>query len=160
MNPRKPTFRTPSGGEVFSSSDFTYANKPAIAPKSHIPTALITKLEHLYSLGLDIPIEMFDFLDVLIPGAKKYGANNWLNPNGSKSSHKQMHDSIFHHLAKSYSHPLQFIKNPNHPPISLIMALDTGEGGTGKHHLLNAMIRCGMAYTRQVRGIAHQDDEG
>jgi hypothetical protein len=48
--------------------------------------------------------DFYDIVNVLVPGAKKHGARNWEAGNqGSKSSFKEMHDSMFHHLADSYN---------------------------------------------------------
>lgn len=49
-----------------------------------------------------IPEEFYDLSLVLEMGAKKHGKDNWLTI-GTKSSHREMHDSMFHHLAESYS---------------------------------------------------------
>ena len=47
--------------------------------------------------------EFYDILKVLEMGAAKHGAHNWLNKaGGKKSSFKDMHDSMFHHLAESW----------------------------------------------------------
>lgn len=48
--------------------------------------------------------DFYDLLKVLEMGAKKHGARNWESGNnGSKSSFKEMHDSMFHHLAESFA---------------------------------------------------------
>lgn len=50
------------------------------------------------------PIEWLSFLaDVMEMGAKKYGKDNWLHPNGKSKSHVEMHNSMFHHIAESYT---------------------------------------------------------
>lgn len=39
---------------------------------------------------------------VLEMGAQKHGAHNWVE-HGKKMSHTENHDSMFHHIAQSYS---------------------------------------------------------
>jgi hypothetical protein len=84
--------------------------------------------------------EFFDFLKVVAIGARKYAMNNWLEPNGKRSSEKDMADSTFHHLANSFANPRS---------VDVDTKLD---------HLLSAMCRCGMLYTRRQRGIIHPED--
>ena len=79
-------------------------------------------------------------------GAEKHGANNWLDPNGSKSSFKQMHDSMFHHLAESYAQGSWFGK------------LDREDEESGLDPLLHLITRAQMMYTRIQRDIRHEDD--
>ncbi len=88
---------------------------------------------------LEIPSEMHDFMKVLEMGARKYSANNWLEPNGKRSSFKEYHDSAFHHLANSYSG----------------QRLDTE---SGLDHLLHVACNALMLYTRLKRGIKHEKD--
>ena len=76
---------------------------------------------------------------VLEMGAKKHGPKNWLEPNGSKSSHKDMHASMFRHLAESSTGK-------------------TKDDESGLHPLLHLATRALMVYTRQQRGIIHEDD--
>jgi hypothetical protein len=91
------------------------------------------------SENLVIPPEFFDFLKILRSGAEKHGPNNWLELNGRKSSHKEMHDSMFHHLSNSYAK----------------IRID---GESGLDHLLHLQVRAAMMYTRIVRGITHSED--
>jgi len=83
--------------------------------------------------------EFLDFLKILQFGATKYARNNWLLPEGGRSSHKEMHDSMFHHLAESYSGKMY-------------------DEDTGNHPLLHLAARALMVYTRFQRGIIHPDD--
>ena len=53
--------------------------------------------------GVELPDEMFHWFKIMLMGAKKHGANNWLNKDGTKSDHDSMHNSMFHHLADSYA---------------------------------------------------------
>ena len=88
---------------------------------------------------LEIPPEMMDWKHVMEMGAAKHGANNWLNPSGSKSSHKDMHDSMFHHLAESFSNQRIDVES-------------------GLDPLLHLATRALMQYTRIKRGLIHSDD--
>ena len=83
--------------------------------------------------------EFDDIYKVLEMGAKKHGAKNWLEPNGSKSSHKDMHASMFRHLAES-------------------SVGKTKDDESGLHPLLHLATRALMVYTRQQRGITHEED--
>lgn len=84
--------------------------------------------------------EFFHIDKVLEMGAKKHGANNWLDPDGSKSSHKQMCDSAFHHLAAEFCDP------------------GGNDKESGLPHVLHAACRLLMCYTRRVRGLSHKDE--
>jgi len=74
-------------------------------------------------------------------GAKKYARGNWLEPGGKRSSEKDMHDSMFHHLAQSFAMP------------------GSKDAESGEDHLLHLITRAIMLYTRRVRGIFHPDDQ-
>lgn len=87
----------------------------------------------------EVPTEFADILDVMEMGAKKHGGNNWLNPNGRKSSLKDMHDSMFHHLAESFSG-------------------SRADAESGLDPLLHLACRALMTYTRIQRDIVHEDD--
>lgn len=94
-----------------------------------------------YGLPLTaIQPEMFDFLKVVSVGAKKYSMNNWLEPSGKRSSEKDMHDSMFHHLAESFAGQRQ-------------------DRDSGLDPLLHLATRALMLYTRRQRGIIHEDDK-
>ncbi len=94
---------------------------------------------HKISRVEEYPIEFLDFYKVADFGAEKHGHLNFLEPNGSKSSHKDMHASIFRHIAAS----------------SAGVRLDHE---TGLDHLLHAQCRIAMLYTRITRGIKHGED--
>lgn len=83
--------------------------------------------------------EFDDFYRVLEMGAEKHGSFNWLDPNGSKSSHKDMCDSMFHHLAEAYTGKLE-------------------DDESGMNPLLHLISRAMMLYTRQKRGLVHSGD--
>ena len=83
--------------------------------------------------------EFYDILKVLEMGAKKHGRHNWLEPGGAKSSHTDMHASLFRHIAHS--------------------SCKTGvDDESGEDHLLHAATRALMAYTRKKRGLDHEED--
>ena len=89
--------------------------------------------------------EFLDFLKVVANGAKKYpppvGARaNWLTPNGGTSSHKDMHDRMFHHLARSFAN------------------FERQDNESGLDHLLHLACRAMMVYIRISRDIRHDDD--
>jgi hypothetical protein len=83
--------------------------------------------------------EFFDMVKILQMGATKHGNKNWLDVDGKKSSHKDMHDSMFHHLAKSFSD-------------------DRYDDESGEDHLLHLALRALMMYTRRQRGLIHPND--
>lgn len=47
--------------------------------------------------------EFLHFLQVLEEGSRKYGKYSWLSEDGPKTSHKDMHASMFRHLAESHA---------------------------------------------------------
>lgn len=83
--------------------------------------------------------EFMDFLKVIHFGAAKHGDKNWLEPNGKKASHKEMHDSMFHHLAESFAGVRE-------------------DKETGLDPLLHLISRAMMMYVRRKRGIKHEAD--
>lgn len=86
-------------------------------------------------LGIDLPDEIYDFIEVMIHGAKKYEPNNWLKPDGVNSDHRSMHASMFRHLAESQ--------------VNL-----SKDSETGLDPLLHLAARAMMLYTRRQRGLA------
>ena len=95
-----------------------------------------------YDLPLEaIKPEFFDFLKIVSLGSKKYVMDNWLRPDGTKSSEQDMHDSMFHHLAKSLSNP------------------SSKDEDSQDDHLLNLACRALMQYTRRKRNIVHEKDK-
>ncbi len=83
--------------------------------------------------------EFFDFVQVFPPGATKHGKFSWLGEEGGTCSHKDMHASMFRHLAESY-------------------AGKTTDAVSGLHPLLHLATRALMCYTRERRGLQHPDD--
>lgn len=110
------------------------------------PGRWCTDYSEFTSVVRDVPItiapEMLEFTKVLQNSAnkKKYPADNWLQEDGINSDHKAMHDSMFHHLAKSFSN--QRIDNDS-----------------GLDHLLHLAMRALMLYTRISRKIVHPKDK-
>lgn len=91
--------------------------------------------------------EFFDIGKVLDFGATKYEPNNWLKPNGTKSSFKDRHDSLFHHLAQS------FAAGPNK------YKANRYDDESKLDHLLHLACGALMLYTRIQREITHEKDE-
>jgi hypothetical protein len=96
---------------------------------NHHETRMLT-----YWLKEHAPIEMEDWIDVYEMGAEKHGLDNWLKPNGKTSSHKDMHASMFRHLAES-------------------SAGIRADKESGLDPLLHLACRALMCYTRIKRGI-------
>jgi hypothetical protein len=88
-----------------------------------------------------IQSEMFDFLRIVALGARKYAMNNWLEEDGKRSSEKEMHDSMFHHLAESFTNSKARDKESDLDP------------------LLHLACRALMLYTRRQRNIVHPKDK-
>lgn len=105
---------------------------------------LIYEFDSKYPLALEP--EFLDFLKVVEFGRLKHptmdkgSRANWLEPNGSKTSHKDMHDSMFHHLSRSFAN----INREDHES-----KLD---------HLLHLICRGVMMYIRIKRGIKNKED--
>lgn len=89
---------------------------------------------------MEYPSEFQDVYKVLEYGATKYEPNNWLKPDGKRSTYTEYHDSAFHHLARSF-------------------AGVRADEETKLDHLLHAAINCLMLYTRMKRGIKHPNDK-
>lgn len=57
-----------------------------------------------YKIREDIAQEFISYLTpVFKMGAEKHGDVNWLQPYGKTCSHKEMHDCVFHHVARSFT---------------------------------------------------------
>lgn len=80
-----------------------------------------------------------EVLEVIKEGAKKHGSKNWMLQDGSKSSLKDMHASIFRHAAFSSSG----------------IRMDTE---THQDHLINLITRASMTRYRIKHNIVHKDD--
>lgn len=87
--------------------------------------------------------EFLDVAYVVELGARKYKDKNWLEPAGKKSSFKEMHESMFHHLAESWAQG-----HINH----------RGDKETNFDPLLHLACRALMLYTRIQRNIKHITD--
>lgn len=84
--------------------------------------------------------EFDDIIKVLEMGAKKYSPNGWLEPEGPGTSHKEMHASLFRHLAAS-SAGIEKDKE------------------SGLDHLLHVACRALMLYCRKQRSIRNPKDD-
>lgn len=109
------------------------ASAPASCQKPWLPSVNIH--------GYDIPFEMLDFINVMRKSAesRKYEDENYLKPNGRKTSYKQMHKSMMNHLVASI---LEERIDPE----------------SGLDPLLHLAARALMMYTRIKRGIKHEED--
>jgi hypothetical protein len=86
--------------------------------------------------------EFWDFLHILELGSAKHdkdGEINYLKSDGKGCSHREMYDSMFHHLAEGYA--------------GVVRDLETGE-----HPLLHLIARASILYMRQKRGLIHPKD--
>lgn len=87
---------------------------------------------------------------VMAFGARKHGTNNWLTDAGTKSSFKEMHHSIWHHVAESFVDGIRYDEGHN---FSL-----RGDYESGIDPLAHAATRCLMQYVRIERRILHPED--
>lgn len=85
--------------------------------------------------------ELFDFFKIVEFGARKYAANGWLERDGSKTSHVDMHSSMFRHLAQSSA-----------------MGILSYDEETKLDPLLHLACRSLMMYVRRQRRIKHPED--
>ncbi len=91
--------------------------------------------------GFIVPDEMQDFKKVMAFGISKgYEPDSWLLKNGAKTSNKEMHDSMFHHLAESFSG-------------------QTRDAESGLDPLLHLACRALMLYTRRQNDIVNDQDK-
>lgn len=112
--------------------------------KSGVTIAKLTnKLFELESTYPGILQEEFvDWLEIIEMGAKKYAPNNWLLPNGKKSSEQDMHNSMMNHWRQSVQE-----------------GADAKDHESGKDPLLHLACRAMMVYIRRKRGIVHDEDK-
>ena len=96
-------------------------------------------VDELIAFACDYP-EFADIMKVIEFGAQKHGDVNWTKTAGKKSSHKDMHASMFRHLADS-------------------SAGNFSDHETGFDPLLHLAVRALMTYTRRKRNIIHPEDE-
>ena len=112
-------------------------------------------MQHIIKPKRNVPEEFNDYLKVMEMGAEKHGDMNWLEPNGTKSSHKDMHDSMFHHLAKSFAASPYTGSSQSK---SFDKSMDRKDSESNLDHLLHLICRAQMEYTRIRRHIRHEDD--
>lgn len=106
--------------------------------------------------------ELFDFLDVLEMGAKKYAPNNWLQPNGTKSSERDMHASMGRHWAQNhhvYDVPYIAGEDVCQGPILKYEKKYPKDPESNLDPSLHLACRAMMVYTRRKRGLVHDDDK-
>ncbi len=84
--------------------------------------------------------EFYDVVKVLEMGAKKYEADGWLDSDGHGTSHREMHASLFRHLAAS-------------------CAGIAADNESGLDHLLHVACRALMLYCRKQRNIRNSKDD-
>lgn len=150
-------FRGPEGGlcKRYSTWDEAYAGHESVVKelqtdfdKIHMDmlayATSVTRMGYTHWLGLFQP-EFMDFMQVLKFGIEKHGKDNWLEPDGNKSSFKDMHASMQRHLEHSF-----------------VVGHDGGEKRldheTGLDALLHLAARSLMMYTRIKRGLVHHQD--
>jgi hypothetical protein len=78
--------------------------------------------------------EFYDIELILQMGAKKYSPHDWEQEKGAVITHLNNHNSMFHHLAESYTGV-------------------TEDNESGYHPLLHLATRALMGYTRHKRGL-------
>ena len=109
-------------------------------PQSYSTLDDFEALVDAHEESLEIPHEMFDFIKIMKSGAIKHGTNTWLDPNGPKTSEKDMHASMGRHLSQSASGDLK-------------------DKDTGLDPLLHLACRALMLYTRRQRNIKNEGDK-
>lgn len=115
--------------------------KAAALKSEHRDWSIGCYLSEKYGLpSAAIAPELLDLIKIIAVGAKKYTMNNWLLPNGKRCSEKDMHDSMFHHLAESFVGKREDVDSKLDP-------------------LLHLACRALMLYTRRQRGIVHENDK-
>lgn len=88
--------------------------------------------------GCQLPIEFLDIFQVIDLGAKKYGAESYLDKDNFSIQHKNNTASMFRHLAEHH------------------MGVDADKE-SGVDPLLHLACRAIMAYTRKKRKIDEQN---
>lgn len=117
---------------------------PHVSPEAKALITKIIEFDKKYPTALEP--EMLDFLDIIEFGKMKHpdppvGARaNWLLPDGSTSSHIEMHDRVGHHVARSFADP--FGLDAEYP----------------RDHALFAICRLVMIYIRRKRRLVHIND--
>ena len=135
-------YRSDMSDSENSHVDVTYSEPEAVFHKSR---RYITLYKHVHEIAptVTIPQELLDFLQVLQDSANagKYPADNWLDEDGRGCGHKEMHASMFRHLANS-------------------CAGNRLDNDSGRDHLLHLAARAMMLYVRLSKGFEHPTDKG
>lgn len=98
-----------------------------------------TKIIECEAYGIRVPKEFFEFLDILIMGAKKYEPNGWIKQDGVNMDVKSNVRSMLHHLA-------EFSKGQK------------TDHESGLDPILHLQIRAGMARYRNAHNLKHPLD--
>lgn len=105
---------------------------------------------------VSIPPEFGHFVEVLDFGATKYEPDNWMRPEGVKSDFDQMHKSIIHHIAHSYSVKKDASIADLHQAVRVGFLRGTEgrkDSESGLDTLLHGITRAQMLYCRLRRGL-------
>jgi phosphatidate phosphatase PAH1 len=137
--PLKPNTLRQQMEEIYLEEEIEQANKEEADEIESLAEEWNAESGWILTYDESLP-EFYDYKKVIEHGEKKHGKSNWLEPNGSKSSFKQMHDSMFHHLAESFAGIRK-------------------DEESGLDPLLHLITRAKMLYTRIQRGITHKEDE-
>lgn len=109
---------------------------------------------------VNVPEEFLDYIDVLMYGAQKYGANDWEAGKGKADFH-QMHYSMLHHLGQSITGSRLLAVAPEisiqeaqqHLIIGMTRAMgERDDDETNQDTLLHLITRAQMCYTLIKRG--------
>ena len=117
--------------------------------------------EQVYSIESDFwQLEFFDIVKVLEFGEKKHPRvsneqPNWLESDGNKSSFKNMHESMFRHLAESQCQGYMGLSRYDDFN-DLVRTRADIESSIDP--LLHLAVRALMVYTRIRRNIRHSED--
>lgn len=115
-------------------------------------------IEELNKNEFYFPTEFLDVIKVLDFGIKKgYEPNGWLTDSNSKTcSFKDMHASMFRHLAESHSQG--YYGNEFVNLFEKTSEISRCDRESGLDPLLHLACRALMLYTRLQRGIKHETD--
>lgn len=123
---------------------------------------LCSLLAKKYELPAEaIVIDLLDFFKVIAMGSKKYALNNWLLPTGKRNSEKEMHDSMFHHLAESYTKGQELVNVHKLDPTFNITAhrKTIADAESGLSPALHLATRALMIHVLRQYGVLHEKDK-
>jgi hypothetical protein len=91
--------------------------------------------------------DFFDMTKVLEYGATKHTKDNWLKADkGNKSSFREMHDSMFHHLSRSFSGASSLYSLDAPDFLGAVKNCSRLDSETHLDHLLHLACRALMCY--------------